>query len=54
VSEERLKTLVADFPDLSLVPVAGDVTSQSLVDALISAADGPVDVLVNNAGIMDG
>jgi NAD(P)-dependent dehydrogenase (short-subunit alcohol dehydrogenase family) len=54
VSEERLKTLVADFPDLALVPVAGDVTSQALVDDLVAATDGRVDVLVNNAGIMDG
>jgi len=33
--------------------IAGDITDQSHVDALVAACDGRVDVLVNNAGIMD-
>jgi len=36
------------------VGVAGDVTDQAHVDAVVAAAGGQVDVLVNNAGIMDG
>jgi len=36
------------------VGVPGDVTDQGHIDALAAACDGSVDVLVNNAGIMDG
>jgi len=35
------------------VAVVGDVTRQACVDEAIAACDGRLDVLVNNAGIMD-
>ncbi|MHB1062906.1 MAG: SDR family NAD(P)-dependent oxidoreductase [Georgenia sp.] len=38
----------------SAVAVPGDVTDQAHIDAVVAACDGSVEVLVNNAGIMDG
>lgn len=35
------------------VGVAGDISAQETVDAVVAAARGRIDVLVNNAGIMD-
>lgn len=35
------------------VGIAGDITDQEHVDALVAACDGSLSVLVNNAGIMD-
>lgn len=54
ISTERLEQLLADHPDLDLVPVPGDISTQETVDAVVAACNGRVDVLVNNAGIMDG
>ena len=53
ISSERLDELVAEHPDLSLVPVAGDIATQDGVDAIVAAAGGRVDALANVAGIMD-
>ena len=53
ISSERLDELVAEHPDLSLVPVAGDIATQDGVDAIVAAAGGWVDGLANVAGIMD-
>ena len=53
VSRERLDALVAEHPDAGFVTFAGDVTAEETARALVAAADGRVDVLVNNAGIMD-
>ena len=36
------------------VGLPGDITDQGTVDGLVAACRGRVDVLVNNAGIMDG
>jgi NAD(P)-dependent dehydrogenase (short-subunit alcohol dehydrogenase family) len=53
VSAERLDALVAEFPDLDLVPVVGDVTSETGVSAVVAAAGERIDALANVAGIMD-
>jgi NAD(P)-dependent dehydrogenase (short-subunit alcohol dehydrogenase family) len=54
VSKERLDTLVGEFPEMALEPVAGDIAFEDHVLELVAAADGRVDVLINNVGIMDG
>ena len=53
VSGERLAQLTADFPDLDIVTLAGDVALEETAQALLAAAGGTVDVLANVAGIMD-
>jgi NAD(P)-dependent dehydrogenase (short-subunit alcohol dehydrogenase family) len=53
LSQERLDALVAAHPDAGLVAVAGDVASEETAQALVAAAGDRIDVLVNNAGIMD-
>lgn len=54
VVQDRLDALVAEFPDLDLVTVVGDITAEDGVQKIVDAADGRVDVLANVAGIMDG
>ncbi|ACL38756.1 short-chain dehydrogenase/reductase SDR [Pseudarthrobacter chlorophenolicus A6] len=53
ISKQRLDDLVADNPGLDLVPVAGDISTEETVAAVIAAAGGRVDALANIAGIMD-
>jgi NAD(P)-dependent dehydrogenase (short-subunit alcohol dehydrogenase family) len=53
LSQERLDALIAAHPDAGLVAVAGDVASEETAQALVAAAGDRIDVLVNNAGIMD-
>ncbi|MGT2462194.1 SDR family NAD(P)-dependent oxidoreductase [Sinomonas atrocyanea] len=53
VSQERLDDLVAEVPDLGIVPVAGDVSAEDSAQRLVAAAEGRVDALANVAGIMD-
>lgn len=53
ISEARLAELVAEHPELGFVTVAGDVSSQELVDRVVATAGGRVDALANIAGIMD-
>lgn len=52
--EARLAELVAEQPGLQLATVAGDISTEETVQAVVAAAAGRVDGLVNNAGIMDG
>lgn len=54
VVSDRLDALVAEFPDLKIVPVVGDITAEDGVQKIVDAAQGRVDVLANVAGIMDG
>jgi NAD(P)-dependent dehydrogenase (short-subunit alcohol dehydrogenase family) len=53
ISQERLDTLVAENSSLDLVPVAGDISTEETVAAVLAAAGGRVDALANVAGIMD-
>lgn len=53
ISTERLEALVAENPDLDLVPVPGDATDPAVVAMIADAAGPEVYGLVNNAGIMD-
>lgn len=54
IARDRLDELVAEHGDLGLVAVPGDIAAPGTADELVAAADGQVDVLVNNVGIMDG
>jgi NAD(P)-dependent dehydrogenase (short-subunit alcohol dehydrogenase family) len=53
LSESRLQDLQAEFPELDLIPVAGDISREDDVQAVVAAADGRIDALANIAGIMD-
>ena len=53
ISSERLDALVAGNAGLDLVPVAGDISTEETVAAVVAAAGGRVDALANVAGIMD-
>lgn len=54
VSTERLATLAEELSGLDVVTVGGDVSAEADVQRMVAAAGGPVHLLVNNAGIMDG
>lgn len=53
ISKERLDALVEENGALDLVPVAGDISTEETVAAVIAATGGHVDALANVAGIMD-
>lgn len=53
ISKERLDALVTENGGLDLVPVAGDISAEETVAAVVAAAGGRVDALANVAGIMD-
>ncbi|WP_284753677.1 SDR family NAD(P)-dependent oxidoreductase [Arthrobacter sp. efr-133-R2A-120] len=53
ISKERLDALVEENSGLDLVPVAGDISTEETVAAVVVAAEGRVDALANIAGIMD-
>jgi NAD(P)-dependent dehydrogenase (short-subunit alcohol dehydrogenase family) len=50
ISKERLDDLVAENAGLDLVPVAGDISTEETVAAVVAAAGGRVDALANVAG----
>lgn len=52
-SRERLDEFVAELPEADVVPVAGDITDDSTVASIVSAAGARIDALANVAGIMD-
>lgn len=53
ISKERLDDLMAQNDGLDIVPVAGDISTEETVAAVVAAAQGRVDALANVAGIMD-
>jgi NAD(P)-dependent dehydrogenase (short-subunit alcohol dehydrogenase family) len=53
VSEDRLRSLCEEAGTDRLIPVAGDVTDQAVVDRVVAAA-GRVDAVASVAGITDG
>lgn len=53
ISKERLDALVEENSNLDLVPVAGDISTEETVAAIVAAAGGRIDALANVAGIMD-
>lgn len=53
VSVERLHQLQTELGSERLKTVTGDISLQATTDAVMAAADGRVQCLVNNAGIMD-
>ncbi len=55
VRADRVEAAVAALEALGgdAVGVTGDISAQETVDAVVAAAQGRIDVLVNNAGIMD-
>jgi len=53
ISAERLEEFAASLPDAEIVTVAGDITKQESVDAIVAAAGATIDGLANVAGIND-
>jgi len=53
ISAPRLDELVAENPDLDILPVVGDVSAEADVARIVAAASARVDGLANVAGIMD-
>ncbi|MGW8482454.1 SDR family NAD(P)-dependent oxidoreductase [Microbacterium sp. NPDC055903] len=51
ITAEKLEALKAEFPEI--ITVAGDLTKQDAIDAVIAAAGGTIDALANVAGIND-
>ncbi|WP_285036305.1 SDR family NAD(P)-dependent oxidoreductase [Plantibacter sp. ME-Dv--P-095] len=51
--EDKLADLAASLPDAELVTVAGDITKQDDIDAIVAAAGERIDALANVAGIND-
>lgn len=54
ISSQRLEELKSQHPTLPLTIVAGDISQEATTNSIVAAADGKIDVLINNAGIMDG
>ncbi|NYF15277.1 NAD(P)-dependent dehydrogenase (short-subunit alcohol dehydrogenase family) [Microbacterium sp. AK009] len=53
ISAQRLAELAASLPGTELVTVAGDVTRQDDIDAVVAAAGDRIDALANVAGVND-
>ncbi|MBF4571613.1 SDR family NAD(P)-dependent oxidoreductase [Herbiconiux sp. VKM Ac-1786] len=53
ISAERLDDFAASLPDADIATVAGDITSDEDIAAILSTAGDRIDALANVAGIMD-
>lgn len=53
ISAERLAEFAAQLPHADIVPVAGDITDDAAIAAIVAAAGERIDALANIAGIMD-
>lgn len=53
IAAEKLDALQTELPDADIVTVAGDLTAQEAVDAVVAAAGDRIDGLANVAGIND-
>jgi len=53
ISAAKLDEFTAELPDAEIVTVAGDITQQESVDAIVAAAGSKIDALANVAGIND-
>src|SRR5690606_19451397 len=47
ISAEKLEAFAASLPDAEIVTVAGDITKQESVDAIVAAAGERIDALAN-------
>ena len=52
--QSRLDELQAELKEFSIATVAGDISKEETTTAIMAFVNDKVDVLVNNAGIMDG
>ncbi|WP_460774412.1 SDR family NAD(P)-dependent oxidoreductase [Microbacterium sp. GXF7504] len=53
ISADKLAEFAASLPDAEIVTVAGDITKQDDVDAIVAAAGERIDALANVAGVND-
>ena len=53
ISRERLDEFVTEQKQSDITPVAGDITDDATIAAIVKAAGGTIDGLANVAGIMD-
>nr|WP_156999126.1 SDR family NAD(P)-dependent oxidoreductase [Agromyces terreus] len=53
ISAEKLDEFAASIPGAEIVPVAGDITKQESIDAIVAAAGDSIYGLANVAGIND-
>lgn len=53
IAADKLDAVTSELPDADIVTVAGDLTRQDAIDAVIAAAGDTIDALANIAGIND-
>lgn len=53
IAADKLEALKTELPDADITTVAGDLTQQDAIDAVIAAAGDKIDALANVAGIND-
>ena len=53
ISQERLDDFVAELAGADIVPVVANITDDTAIAAIVTAAGGRIDALANVAGIMD-